>query len=127
MDGLLLEESRNGTDSGELLEVIRDLRRELAQLRIELRQQVGYWKSRHADALKRIAVVEQDNEQLRGDNSRLRDQLFGRKSEKQSSKKRSNYLEGFDDEDPAEASSAAESKPQKKQKGPKRRDFNHLP
>ncbi len=137
MDGLLLEESRIGTDSGEWPEVIRDLRQEIAHLRVEvatlkrdnleLRQQVGYWKSRHVDALKRIAVLEQENEQLRGENRRLQDQLFGRKSEKQSSKNRSNHLEGFDDKDPAEASSAAESKPPKKQKGPKRRDFNHLP
>jgi transposase len=133
MDGLLLEESRQETDAGDWVELVRELRREVTELRgevaalrrenLELRQQVGYWKSMHARALERIAVLEQENEQLRGENRRLQQQLFGQKSEKQSAKDRSNHLDGLEDEDPA----GSPAKPKKKPKGPKRRDWSHLP
>ncbi len=133
MDGLLVEESRQESDTGDWVQLIRELRREVAGLRgevaslrrenLELRQQVGYWKGMHARAIERIAVLEQENEQLRGENRRLQQQLFGQKSEKQSSKDRSNHLDGLDDEDPARP----QAKPKKKQKGPQRRDFSHLP
>lgn len=133
MDGLLVEVSRQESDTGDWVELIRELRREVAELRgevaslrrenLELRQQVGYWKGMHARAIERIAVLEQENEQLRGENRCLRQQLFGQKSEKQSSKDRSNHLDGLDDEDVARA----QAKPKKKQQGPQRRDFSHLP
>src|SRR6516225_2962726 len=133
MDGLLVEERRQESGTGDWLELIRGLRQEVAELRgevaslrrenLELRQQVGYWKGMHARALERIAVLEQENEQLRGANRRLQQQLFGQKSEKQSPPDRSNHLEGLDDEVPA----GPQAKPKKKQKGPKRRDFSHLP
>jgi len=133
MDGLLVEESRQESDTGDWVQLIRELRREVAGLRgevaslrrenLELRQQVGYWKGMHARAIERIAVLEQENEQLRGENRRLQQQLFGQKSEKQSSKDRSNHLDGLDDEDPA----GPHGGPKKKQNGPKRRDFSHLP
>jgi len=132
MDGLLVEESRQESDTGDWLELIRELRQEVAELRgevaslrrenLELRQQVGYWKGMHARAIERVAVLEQENEQLRGENRRLQQQLFGQKSEKQSSKDRSNHLDGLDDEDPA----GTQGGPKKKQKGPKRRNFKHL-
>jgi transposase len=132
MDGLLVEERRQESAAGDWVELARELRREVAELRgevaslrrenLELRQQVGYWKGMHARAIERIAVLEQDNEQLRGENRRLQQQLFGLKSEKQSHKDRSNHLDGLDDEDPA----GPQAKPKKKQKGPKRRDFRHL-
>lgn len=133
MDGLLIEASRQESDAGGWVELIGELRREVAELRgevaslrrenLELRQQVGYWKGMHARAIERIAVLEQENEQLRGENRRLQQQLFGQKSEKQSCKDRSNHLDGLDDEDPARP----QVKPKKKQQGPKRRDFSHLP
>src|SRR5215831_5250200 len=133
MDGLLLEASRQESGPGDWAELIRELRQEVAGLRsevaslrrenLELRQQVGYWKGMHARAVERIAVLEQENEQLRGENRRLQQQLFGQKSEKQSPKDRSNQLDGLDDEDPA----GPPAEPKKKQKGPKRRDFSHLP
>lgn len=133
MEGLLLETSRQESDTGDWVELIRELRREVTELRgevaalrrenLELRQQVGYWKGMHARAIERIAVLEQENEQLRGENRRLQQQLFGQKSEKQSAKDRSNHLEGLDDEDPAKG----QAKPTKKQKGPQRRDFSDLP
>src|SRR6266436_2318501 len=132
MDGLVLEASRKDVDSGGWMECVRRLRAELTQLRgevaslrrenLELRQQVGYWKGMHARALERIAVLEQENERLRGDNRRLQQQLFGKKSEKQSAKDRSNRLEGFDDKDSSQTPG-----PKKKQRGPQRRDFSHLP
>jgi len=132
MDGLVLEESRQDLDCGDWTECVRELRSELTQLRdevatlrrenLELRQQVGYWKGMHARALERIAVLEQENEHLRGENRRLQQQLFGKKSEKQSSTDRSNHLQGFDDKDSSESLAA-----EKKQRGPKRRDFSHLP
>jgi len=132
MDGLVLEESRQDLDSGDWTECVRELRAELTQLRdevatlrrenLELRQQVGYWKGMHARAVERIAVLEQENEQLGGENRRLQQQLFGKKSEKQSCADRSNQLEGFDDKD-----SSALPGPKKKQRGPRRRDFSHLP
>lgn len=137
MDGLLLGDRRKDQDSGGWMECIRELRLELTQLRgevatlrrenLELRQQVGYWKSMHAAALKRIAVLEQENEHLRGENRRLQQQLFGKKSEKQTAADRSNFLDGFDDKDLSQTDSSAAPGPQKKQHGPKRRDFSHLP
>ena len=132
MDGLVLEERWVENVPGGWMEVVRELRLEVAQLREEvaalrrenlgLRQQVGYWKGMHARALERIAVLEQDNEGLRGENRRLQQQLFGKKSEKQASADRSNHLEGFDDQE-----SPASPGPKKKHRGPKRRDFSHLP
>jgi transposase len=130
MDGLL-EDRRMDLDLGDWIDCVRELRAEVAQLRnevatqrqenLELRQQVGYWKTMHARAVERIAILEQENEHLRGENRRLQQQAFGKKSEKQSAKDRSNRLEGFDDK-PSPAPDA-----KKKQRGPKRRDFSHLP
>lgn len=139
MDGLLFEDRRMESASGEWVELVRALRAEVAQLHsaveglrrenLELRQQVGYWKSMHARASERIAVLERDTEQLRGENRRLQEQLFGRKSEKRSSTDRSNDLNGLDDDDPSEPSPPGGSPagPKKKQLGPQRRDFRHLP
>src|ERR1035438_6350607 len=102
MDGLVLEVSRQDLDAGDWLECVRELRAELTQLRdevgvlrrenLDLRQQVGYWKSMHARALERIAVLEKENEHFRGENRRLQQQAFGKKSEKQSCKDRSNQI-----------------------------------
>jgi transposase len=133
MDGLLVEASRQEADTGDWVELIRELRREVAELRgevvalrrenLELRQQVGYWKGMHARAIERITVLEQENEHLHGENRRLQQQLFGQKSEKRFSKDRSNHVEGLDDEGPG----GLQGGPKKKQKGPKRRDFSQLP
>src|SRR5436190_16259628 len=71
----------------ELRQEVAELRAEVSRLRrenLELRQQAGYWQSRHADAVRRIAALEQENEHLRGENRKLQAQAFGRKSEKQS-------------------------------------------
>jgi hypothetical protein len=135
MTALLLGQRHTEHHSGERDLLLDQLRSAFAQLRaevdtlrldnLELRQQVGYWKSMHARARERLAVVEHANEQLRGEVARLNAQLFGQKSEKQTRKDRSNSRDGLDDEDDSDD---ANTKPtQQPRKGPKRRDFSHLP
>jgi transposase len=108
----------------ELRQEVAELRQEMAQLRrenLELRQQAGYWKGQHARAVQRIQELERDVEHFRGENAKLQAQLFGRKSEKRSSRDRSNYLEG------EEESSKRKRGQQPERPGPKRRDYSHLP
>src|SRR6266849_8762822 len=78
-----------------LVAEVDELRAEVARLRrenLELRQQAGYWQSRHADAVRRIGALEQENEHLRGENRKLQAERFGRRSEKQSGSDRCNEL-----------------------------------
>src|SRR6202007_3148372 len=108
-----------------LVAEVDQLRAEVAGLRrenLELRQQAGYWQSRHADAVRRIALLEQENEQLRGENRKLQAQAFGRKSEKQSHSDRSNQLD-----DPCAAKPARPRGHQRGHPGHRRRDYSHLP
>jgi transposase len=122
------------TEPADLALLVRQLRREVIELRqevadlrrenLELRQQVGYWKAQHARAVHRAEHLEAEVEQLRGENRKLQDQLFGRKSES-SSRGRSNHLEGEGEEG---ASSPPRRRGQRKDKpGPSRRDYSHLP
>jgi transposase len=100
------------------------VRAELAQLRranLELRQQAGYWQSRHADAMKRLAAAQQEIEQLRGEIRKLQTERFGRRSEKQSTSDRSNELD-----DPANATPKRPRGRQPGQPAPRRRDYSHL-
>src|SRR5436305_4865892 len=72
------------------------LRAEMTMLRrenLELRQQAGYWKSRHSDAVQRLTAAQQEIEQLRGEIRKLQAEQFGRRSEKQSTSDRSNELD----------------------------------
>jgi transposase len=132
MEDLLLE---RGLDFGcppamaellsELRQQVAELRSEVARLRrenLELRQQAGYWQSRHADAVRRIAVLGQEDEQLRGEIRQLQAQAFGRKSEKQSRSDRSNDLD-----DPDEAKPPRPRGQQRGHPGHRRRDYSHLP
>jgi transposase len=108
-----------------LLAEVDQLRAEVAVLRrdnLELRRQAGYWQSRHADAVQRLGVLEQENEQLRGENRKLQAERFGRRSEKQSGSDRSNELE-----DPTEAKPKRPRGRQPGQPAPQRRDYRHLP
>src|SRR5512147_1284305 len=69
----------------EPIALVEALRRELDELRarvhclerenLELRQQVGYWKDRHRDALDRVAALEQKVEQLEGEKRQLQADL----------------------------------------------------
>jgi transposase len=104
---------------------LEQLRAELAKLRrenLELRQQAGYWRSRHTDAVGRFATLKLENEQFRGEIRKLQAERFGRRSEKQSSSDRSNELE-----DPANAKPKPKRGRQPGQPAPKRRDYSHLP
>jgi len=132
MDGVLLPSLESGPAGVDLaalvtrlLAEVDHLRAEVAGLRrenLELRQQAGYWQSRHADAVRRIAALEQENEQLRGENRKLQAERFGRRSEKQSASDRSNELE-----DPTDAKPKRPRGRQTGQPAPQRRDYSHLP
>jgi transposase len=122
------------TEPTELSELVRqlcrevvDLRQEVADLRrdnAELRQQVGYWKAMHARAVHRAEQLGAEIEQLRGEHRNLQDQLFGRRSETASSQDRTNRLEGEDDRAPSTPPKRGQ---RKDQPGPTRRDYSHLP
>jgi transposase len=118
----------------ELIEPIENSSREVPELRAEVerlkrdnleqRQQVGYWKSRHRDALLRIAALEQQVAQLEGEKRQLQADLFGRRSEITPPNDRSNHLD-----DPRDQTQ--QPKPKRGQQpgnpGPQRRDYSSLP
>jgi transposase len=133
MDASLLE--RNPIDERllsltalveQLQQEVGELRRENAELRqqvSELRCDVGYWKSRHADALKRNAVLQGELDQSRAEIRELKAERFGKQSEKQSSTDRSNDLE--DPRAPATAKKKRGQQPDRP--APGRRVYSHLP
>jgi len=105
---------------------LRRVERELGELRrevSELRCEVGYWKSRHADAVKRNEQLAEELRQAKGEIRTLRDERFGRKSEKATQTDRSNDL--FDPLESSVPSSKRGAQPG--QKGHDRRDYSHLP
>ena len=120
--------------SPELIDPVENSSREVVELRaeverlkrenLEFRQQVGYWMSRHRDALKRNAALEQKVEQLEGEKRQLQADLFGRRSESTPLKDRSNHLDDPQDET---------QRPKRKRgqqpgnSGPQRRDYSSLP
>jgi transposase len=109
-----------------LSQEVAALRGEVATLRranLEWRQQAGYWKSMHTQACRRLATLEQEAEQLRGENRKLQAQAFGRKSEQSSSTDRTNTLEG--ERHPSEAGRVRGQR--RGRPGPARRDYSHLP
>jgi transposase len=102
---------------------VQRLERALEELKAEFRWQVGYWKSRHADAVKRNEQLTEELRQANGQIRTLQDKLFGRKSEKSAGSDRSNDL--FD---PEEVPAAAKKRgAQPGQLGHGRRDYSHLP
>ena len=76
---------------------VQRLERAIEKLSAEFRCEVGYWKSRHADAVQRIEQLKEELDQSRGQTRALQAKLFGRKSEKSASSDRSNDL--FDPEE----------------------------
>src|SRR4051812_22340058 len=134
MDGQLTEVCRPEYPSPVWVPLLEDLRRDLAALRdrvhhlerenLELRQQAGYWKSRHRDAVGRIGELEQQVEQLRGQKRQLQADLFGRRSEAAPPEDRSNCLD--DPRDDARRSGRKRGQ-QPGNPGPKRRDYSCLP
>jgi transposase len=118
----------------EPIDLVDNLRQEVAELRaiverlqrenLEQRQQAGYWKSRHRDALLRITELEKKVEQLEGEKRKLQADLFGKSTEKTTRSDRSNDLD-----DPQDDSRGPPRKrgQQPNNPGPKRRDYSHLP
>src|SRR3954467_12211837 len=120
--------------STELMALVQDLGRQVSELHakvdrlerenLELRQQAGYWKSRHRDALDRVSALERKVEPLEGEKRQLQADLFGRRSEVQSGTDRSNDLvDPHDDSQKPERNRGQ----QPGNHGPKRRDYSHLP
>ena len=99
---LLPETSSLAEQVRSLLATVECLRHEVAELRQEnadLRQEVrslqcdvGYWKSRHADAVKRNVKLQAELDQAKAEIRQLKSERFGKRSEKHSSTDRSNQL-----------------------------------
>src|SRR4030065_1159409 len=105
---------------------LQRLEGKLAELRravSELRCDVGYWKSRHADAVKRNERLTEELHQAQGQIRSLQGKLFGRKSEKSARSDRSNDL--FDPEEVAAGGKRRGAQPG--HAGRERPDYSHLP
>ena len=102
---------------------VQRLERALEKLTLEFRCEVGYWKSRHADAVKRIEQLKVELDQSRGERRALQDKLFGRKSEKSTRGDRSNDLVDPEEVPPSVKKRGA----QPGHAGHGRRDYSHLP
>jgi transposase len=139
MDGQLVQvccpsDERPSDPSTKLIALVEELLREVGELRfevhrlqrenLELRQQVGYWKSRHRDALGRVTALEQKVEQLEGEKRQLQADLFGRRSEARPGNDRSNDLEDPQDDSQGPQRNRGQ---QPGNAGPKRRVYSHLP
>jgi transposase len=134
MDGQLIEVCCPEHSSTEWVTLLEDLRQDVAALRnrvdhlerenLQLRQQAGYWQSRHRDALRRIGELEQQVEHLQGEKRQLQADLFGRRSETTSLKDRSNHLDDPQDDTPGPGRKRGQ---QAGNPGPKRRDYSSLP
>src|SRR3954449_3466742 len=117
-----------------LMALVEDLGRQFSQLHakvdrlerenLELRQQAGYWKSRHRDALDRVSALERKVEPLEGEKRQLQADLFGRRSEGQPGNDRSNDLDDPQDDSQRPRRNRGQ---QPGNPGPKRRDYSHLP
>ena len=114
-------------DITDLRDLIQEMGEEISRLRrevSELRCEAGYWKSRHADAVKRNQELQEELEQAKAEIRKLKADQFGRKSEKQSSTDRSNNLHDPQDQDSANKKKRGQ---QPGRPGPARRDYSHLP
>jgi transposase len=110
---------------GELRSENAELRRENAELRQqvrELRCDVGYWKSRHVDAVKRNVSLQGELDLANAEIRQLKAERFGKQSEKRSSSDRSNDLNDPQEQPPKKKRGQQPGRP-----APKRRDYSHLP
>ena len=133
MNAALLPETSLAELVQSLLATVECLRNEVAELRLEnsdLRQQVrelqcdvGYWKSRHADAVKRNLKLQAELDQAKAEIRQLKSERFGKRSEKQSSTDRSNQL--IDPQAPVALKNRRGQQPGKP--APRRRDYSQLP
>jgi len=134
MNGQLVQVCRPSNSSLELIALVATLRQEVADLsaeverlkreNLEFRQQAGYWKSRHRDALRRITELEQKVEQLEGEKRQLKADLFGKSTETTTRSDRSNDLDDPQDDSQEPQRNRGQ---QPGNAGPKRRDYSHLP
>src|SRR5947208_509105 len=134
MDGQLTQVCCPEYPSTEWVTLREELRQDVAALRdrvdhlerenLGLRQQAGYWLSRHRDAVRRIGELEQQVEHLRGEKRQLQAELFGRRSEATAPKDRSNHLD-----DPRDGTPGPKRKrgQQEGNPAPRRRDYSSLP
>jgi len=110
----------------ELQQEVCDLRHENGELRRqvrELRCDVGYWKSRHADAVERNTKIHGELAEANAEIRQLNAERFGKQSEKQSASDRANDLA-----DPLLPPDAKKKRGQQPgHPAPKRRDYSHLP
>ena len=111
---------------GQLRQKVGELRHENAALRQqvrELRGDVGYWKSRHADAVERNTKLKAELDEAKAEIRQLKAERFGKQSEKQSATDRSNDLD-----DPQQQATPKKKRGQQPGRpAPKRRDYSHLP
>jgi transposase len=134
VDGQLTEVCCPEQSSTEWVNLLEDLRHDVAALRsrvdhlerenLGLRQQAGYWQSRHRDALRRIGELEQQVEHLQCEKRQVQAHLFGRRSETTALKDRSNHLDDPQDDSPRPARKRGQ---QADNPAPKRRDYSSLP
>ncbi len=111
---------------GQLRQEVGELRHENAELHQqvrELRGDVGYWKSRHADAVERNTKLKAELDEAQAEIRQLKAERFGKQSEKQSATDRSNDLD-----DPQQQATPKKKRGQQPGRpAPKRRDYSHLP
>jgi transposase len=134
MNGQLVPDSVSSDFFLESASLVQTLRQEVDQLRaelqalrrenLELRQQVGFWKSCHREALGRITAWEQKVERLEGEKRQLQADLFGRRSEHKPLNDRSNHLDDPLDPSPEPRRNRGQ---QPSNAGPRRRDYSQLP
>ena len=111
---------------GQLRQEVGELRQENAELCQqvrELRADVGYWKSRHADAVERNTKLKAELDEAKAEIRQLKAERFGKQSEKQSATDRSNDLN-----DPQQQANPKKKRGQQPGRpAPKRRDYSRLP
>jgi transposase len=83
-------------------------------------RQAGYWKAQHQRAVERESLLRQENEQLRAQLRLREQQLFGRKSETSAATTPTAPT-------PPNAPPRRPRGQQRGHKGPRRRDYSHLP
>ena len=99
MKATLVQQPRCGSRAdreAELSALVVEMRSELAVLRrevVSLRQVVGCWRSMHARAVEKSRKLEAEIDLLRAENRKLKDRLFGRRTEKAKRGDRSNHLD----------------------------------
>lgn len=113
---------------GGLRDEVAELRQENTELgreNAELKQEAGYWKAMHARAVEREAKLAAELETARGEIRKLQDRLFGRKSERDRRRDRSNQLQDPQEQDAGTPPRRRGQQPGRR--GPGRRDYSHLP